>query len=37
MTICLITGASVMIVNMIAQIINEKLAPDIKEERGQML
>lgn len=37
MTVCLITGASVMIVNMVAQVINEKLSPDMKEERGQML
>ena len=37
MTVCIITGASVMIVNMAAQMINEKLSPDTKEERGQML
>ncbi|MDO4546019.1 MAG: ABC transporter permease [Bacillota bacterium] len=37
MLICLITGAVVIIANMIAQVINEKLAPDIKEERGQLL
>ena len=34
--VCLVTGAAVQ-ANMIAQIINEKLAPQIKEERGQML
>ncbi|MGI6766325.1 MAG: ABC transporter permease [Lentihominibacter sp.] len=37
MVVCLVTGAAVIIANMIAQIINEKLAPQIKEERGQML
>lgn len=37
MLVCLITGAMVIIANMVAQVINEKLAPDIKEERGRML
>lgn len=37
MVVCLITGAAVIIANMAAQIINEKLSPDIKEERGQMI
>ncbi len=37
MLICLITGAMVITANMIAQIINEKLSPEMKEERGQML
>lgn len=37
MLVTLITGAMVIIVNIIAQIINEKLAPEITEERGQML
>lgn len=37
MLVTLITGAMVIIVNIIAQIINEKLAPEITEERGQMI
>lgn len=37
MLICLITGAMVIIANMVAQVINEKLDPQIKEERGRML
>ncbi len=37
MVVCLVTGTAVIIANMIAQIINEKLDPQIKEERGQML
>lgn len=37
MLVCLITGAMVIVANIAAQIINEKLAPDMKEERGQML
>lgn len=37
MLICLITGAMVITANIIAQIINEKLSPEMKEERGQML
>lgn len=37
MLVCLITGAMVITANIIAQIINEKLSPEIKEERGQML
>lgn len=37
MLICLITGAMVIAANMAAQIINEKLSPEIKEERGRML
>ena len=37
MVVCLLTGAVVITANMIAQVINEKLAPDIKEERGQVL
>lgn len=37
MLVCLITGAAVIIVNMLAQMINERLAPDIKEERGRLL
>lgn len=37
MLVCLITGAMVITVNIIAQIINEKLSPEIKEERGQLL
>lgn len=37
MLVCLITGAIVITANMAAQIINEKLSPETKEERGQML
>lgn len=37
MLVCLITGAMVIIANMAAQIINEKLSPEMKEERGQIL
>lgn len=37
MLVTLITGAIVIVANIIAQVINEKLAPEIKEERGQML
>lgn len=37
MLVCLITGAMVITANIIAQIINEKLSPEIKEERGQLL
>lgn len=37
MVVCLITGAAVIIANMIAQVINEKLDPQLSEERGQML
>ena len=37
MLVTLITGAMVVAANIIAQIINEKLAPEITEERGQML
>lgn len=37
MLVTLITGAIVITANIIAQIINEKLAPEITEERGQML
>ncbi len=37
MLICLITGAMVITTNIIAQIINEKLAPETTEERGQIL
>ncbi|MDO4745347.1 MAG: ABC transporter permease [Bacillota bacterium] len=37
MLICLITGAIVIAANIIAQVINEKLAPEIGEERGRML
>ena len=37
MLVTLITGAMVITANIIAQIINEKLAPEITEERGQML
>lgn len=37
MVVCLITGAVVIIANMAAQVINERLSPDIKEERGQIL
>lgn len=37
MTVCLITGAAVILINMAAQVINEKLAPDMKEKRGQLI
>ena len=37
MLVTLITGLIVITANIIAQIINEKLAPEISEERGQML
>lgn len=37
MLVCLITGAAVIIANMAAQVINERLSPEIKEERGQLL
>lgn len=37
MLVCLITGAMVIIANITAQVINEKMAPDMKEERGRML
>lgn len=37
MLVCLITGAMVIITNITAQIINEKLSPEMKEERGKML
>lgn len=37
MLICLITGAMVIAANIIAQVINEKLAPETAEERGQIL
>ncbi len=37
MIVCLITGAVVITANMAAQVINEKLSPDMKEERGRML
>ena len=37
MLVCLITGAMVITANIIAQIINEKLSPEIKEERGRII
>lgn len=37
MLVCLITGAIVITAGIAAQIINEKLSPETKEERGQML
>ena len=37
MLVTLITGLIVITANIIAQIINEKLAPEISEERGQLL
>lgn len=37
MLVTLITGTIVIVANIIAQVINEKLAPEIKEERGQMI
>ena len=37
MLVCLITGAVVITANMAAQVINEKLAPDMKDERGRIL
>lgn len=37
MLVTLITGAIVITANIIAQVINEKLAPESTEERGQML
>lgn len=37
MLVCLITGAMVITANIIAQIINEKLSPEIKEERGRLI
>lgn len=37
MLVCLITGVIVIIANMAAQIINEKLDPGMKGERGQLL
>lgn len=37
MLICLITGAMVILANIVAQIINENLAPEIKEERGRII
>lgn len=37
MVVCLLTGTAVIIINMAAQIINEKLTPEIKEERGRLI
>lgn len=37
MLVCIITGAMVITANIIAQIINEKLSPEIKEERGRFI
>ena len=37
MLVCLITGAMVITTNIVAQIINEKLSPEIKEERGRII
>ena len=37
MLVCLITGAMVITANIIAQIINEKLSPEMKEERGRLI
>lgn len=37
MLVCLITGAMVITANMAAQVANEQLAPEMKEERGRML
>ena len=37
MTVCLITGAVVIAAGMAAQVINEKLAPDTGDDRGQMI
>ncbi|NLD20204.1 MAG: ABC transporter permease [Clostridiales bacterium] len=37
MIVCLITGLAVILANMAAQIINEKISPEIKEKRGAML
>lgn len=37
MLVCLITGAIVIVANITAQIINEKLSPQTKEEGGRML
>lgn len=37
MLVCLITGAMVITTNIVAQIINEKLSPEIKEERGRFI
>ena len=37
MLVALITGAMVITAGMAAQVVNEKLAPEIREERGRML
>ena len=37
MVVCLLTGSAVIIINMAAQIINERLAPNMKEEGGRMI
>ncbi len=37
MLVCLVTGAMVIVMNMAAQVINERLDPQMKEERGRLL
>ena len=37
MCVCLLTGAIVITVHMLSSVVSEKLSPEMKEERGQML